>query len=127
MTAEVFRGRLLAESLRTGADVAVPDLRLVRLGRHDVADSVSASQPDVWTFVDVELPGARVTELTAVLEAALRPEDGWYADYQSTSEHVVVFAGRSLRYRKGDAAARAAAVAYGRAAGTPEHQLDWGD
>ena len=56
----------------------------------------------------------------------LRPEDGWYADYPSTTEHVVVFAGRSFRYRKGDAEARAEAVGFGRAAGTPEHQLDWG-
>jgi hypothetical protein len=38
-----------------------------------------------------------------------------------------VFAGRVFRYREGDAAGREEAVAHGRAAGTPEHQLDWGD
>jgi hypothetical protein len=123
----MFRGRLLTESLRAGVDIAVPDLRLIRIGRHDVSGSVSASQPEVWTFVDFELPGTRVDQLASVLTQALLPEDGWYADYQSTTEHVVVFSGRSFRYRKGDTAARAEAVAFGRAAGTPEHQLDWGD
>ena len=104
----MFRGRLLAESLRPGADVAVPGLLLVRLGRHDVSNSVSASQPDVWTFIDFELPDEHVDVLTSVLVESLRPEDGWYADYQSTTD------------------ARAEAVEFGRAAGTPEHQLDWG-
>ncbi|WP_302828585.1 hypothetical protein [Streptomyces sp. BV286] len=39
---------------------------------------------------------------------------------------MIVFAGRYFRYRIGDEAGRAEAVAWGRAAGTPEHQLDWG-
>jgi hypothetical protein len=30
-----------------------------------------------------------------------------------------------FRYRRGDEAGRAEAVAYGRSVGTPEHQLDW--
>jgi hypothetical protein len=123
----MFRGRLLAESLRTGVDVTLPGLRLVRIGRHDVSDSTAPSQPSVWTFLDFELPDDRADELAVLLAHALLPDDGWYADYQSATEHVVVFYGRSFRYRKGDHAARAEAVAFGRAAGTPEHQLDWGD
>jgi hypothetical protein len=55
------------------------------------------------------------------------PDDGWYADFELADEHVVAFAGKVFRYRKGDRAARDEVVAYGRAAGTPEHQLDWGD
>ena len=123
----MFHGRLLTESLRTGVDVTVADLRVTRIGRHDVSASTSTTQPDVWTFVDFEIPDDRVDELTHALSAALRPEDGWYADYRSATEHVVVFAERSFRYRKGDARARAEVVAFGLAAGTPEHQLDWGD
>jgi hypothetical protein len=38
---------------------------------------------------------------------------------------VVVFANRVFRYNKRDHAARHEVLAYGRAAGTPEHQLDW--
>jgi hypothetical protein len=123
----MMRGRILAESLRPGVDITVPDLRLTRLGRHDVSGSVVESQPDVWTFLDFEVPDERADELAAALSGALVAEDGWYADFQSDDEHVVVFSGRVFRYRKGDAAGRAAAVAHGRAAGTPEDQLDWGE
>ena len=123
----MFHGRLLTESLRPGADISVADLHVTRIERVDVSGSTSPTQPDVWTFVDFEIPDDRVDELTAALVAALLPDDGWYADYQSPTEHVVVFAGRSFRYRKGDARARDEALAFGRAAGTPEHQLDWGD
>jgi hypothetical protein len=38
-----------------------------------------------------------------------------------------VFAGQIFRYRAGDEAGRAAAVAYGESAGVPERQLDWDD
>jgi hypothetical protein len=57
----------------------------------------------------------------------LRPGDGWYAEFTVGEDHVVAFAGKTFRYRRGDTAARAEAVAYGRSVGTPEHQLDWGD
>jgi hypothetical protein len=82
----MLTGRLLTESLRVGIDLSVPDLRLVRLGSHDVSASVEADQPSVWTFVDFEAPDDRADQLADAL-----------------------------------------AVAWGRAAGTPEHQLDWGD
>ena len=58
---------------------------------------------------------------------ALEPTTGWYADFRVGADHVVVFAHRVFRYRIGDQPARDEAVAWGRAAGTPEHQLDWGD
>ena len=123
----MLRGRLLAESLRVGADLTVPGLVLTRLGRHDESGSTAGGQPAVWTFVDFAAPDDRADELAAALAGALLPDDGWYADFELADEHVVVFAGRVFRYRKGDRAARDEVVAYGRAAGTPEHQLDWGD
>jgi hypothetical protein len=122
----MFRGRLLAESLRTGVEMTLPGLTLVRISRQDVSDSATPSQPSVRTSLDFELPDDRADELAVLLAHALSPDDGWYADYQSATEHVVVFSGRSFRYGKGDDAARAEAVAFGRAAGTPEHRLDWG-
>jgi hypothetical protein len=70
---------------------------------------------------------ATADELAAALAGALLPDDGWYADFQSADEHVVVFAGRVFRYRRGDADARADVVAYGLSVGTPEHQLDRGE
>jgi hypothetical protein len=123
----VFHGRLLTESLRAGVDLSIPGKLLTRLGRHDVSDTTTPSQPSVWTFVDFEIPDEQADRLAAALAAALLPDDGWYADFRSDEEHVVVFAGRVFRYRVGDAAARALVVEHGRAAGTPERQLDWGD
>jgi hypothetical protein len=57
----------------------------------------------------------------------LRREDDWYADFTVADDHVVVFAERIFRYRRGDTAAGAEAVAYGHKVGTPGQQLDWGD
>lgn len=138
----MIRGRIIAESLRTGTDVRVDGLQLVRLGRHDVSAStlppdgqrdnqeqhgVVDAQPRVWTFVEFEAPSSRADELARALAESLEPDLGWYADFTiDDTERVVVFAGRIFRYRMGDEAARAEAVAWGRAAGTPEHQLDWG-
>jgi hypothetical protein len=121
----MLTGLLLAESLRVGAELAVPDVRLTRLVRRDVSDSVVESQPDVWTFVEFEAPDHRADELAQALAAALIAEDGWYADFDVGPDHVVVFAGRVFRYRNDDEAGHREAVDYGRSAGTPEHQLDW--
>jgi hypothetical protein len=35
------------------------------------------------------------------------------------------WSGKVFRYRRGDEAGSAEAIAYGRSVGTPEHQLDW--
>jgi hypothetical protein len=123
----MLQGRLLTESLRIGAAITVPDLRVTRLGRQDVTDSTSPSQPNVWTFLDFEAPEDCAEELAAALAVALLTDDGWYADFSVGNDHVVVFADRVFRYWKGERQARAEAVSYGRAAGTPEHQLDWGE
>ena len=116
----------MTESLRVGVDVRVPSLRVVRFGRHDVSESTSAGQPGVWTFLDFEAPDEAADELAAALAGALLAGQGWYADFTVGDDHVVVFAGRVFRYAKGDQAGRAAAVEYGRSAGVPDHQLDWG-
>jgi hypothetical protein len=113
-------GRIIAESLRPGADLEVPGLRLVRVGRYDVAGSAVAGQPSVWTFLDVEGPPELFDAVAALLGAP-----GWYADFRDGTDRVVVFPGRAFRYREGDPDGRAAAQEYGRAAGVPEHQLDW--
>src|SRR5690349_10235977 len=121
----MLRGLLLTESLRVGAELAVDDLRVTSLVRRDVSDSVVESQPDVWTFLEYEAPDARADELAEAFARALRPEDGWYTDFSVGDDHVVVFADHVFRYHEGDEAGHAEAVAHGRAAGTPEHQLDW--
>jgi hypothetical protein len=139
----MLKGRLIVESLKTGVDLEISDLCLVRLGRYDVSDSTTpftdggvapsgaagsvAGQPPVWTFLDFEAPDERAGELAQALAAGLESKLGWWADFIVAEDHVVVFADRVFRYRIGDHEAREQAVAWGRAAGTPEHQLDWGD
>jgi hypothetical protein len=110
-----------------GADVAVPDLRVVRLWREDVSAGAVATQPPVWTFLDFEAPEeeAEAEAVASAIAAALLADGGWYADVRTENEHYVVFAARVFRYTKGDAAARDEAVAYGRSVGVPEQQLDW--
>lgn len=121
----MLRGRLLSESLRVGTELAVPDLAVQRLGREDVSSSASPTQPTVWTFIDFEAPDDRADELADALASVLLADGGWYANFEVGDEDVVVFAGKVFRYTKGDHAARQAALAYGRALGIPEHQLDW--
>lgn len=123
----MVRGRLLVESLRLVSDLSVPGLRMVRLHRRDMSGSVAGTQPATWSCIDFEADDEVADLLAGALADALRPEDGWYADFAVADDHVVVFAGQTFRYRRGDAAARAEAVAYGLSAGTPAHQLDWAE
>ena len=123
----MLKGLLLAESLRIGAELRLPGLRLVGVVRRDVSASVSATQPPIWTFVEFEAPDDAAQELAAALARSLLAEGGWYADFAVCDDHVVVFADRIFRYRRGDQAARAEAVEYGKLMGVPEPQLDWGD
>jgi hypothetical protein len=136
----MISGRIIAESLKPGADLRLDGLRLTRLGRHDVSTStlptdertegeqhgVAEGQPAIWTFIDFEAPTELADQLAASLAEALEPELGWYADFTiDDTERAVVFANRAFRYPIGDTTAQAEAIAWGRAAGTPEHQLDW--
>jgi hypothetical protein len=121
----VIGGYVIGESLRPGVVFQPQGLRLLRVSRVDVSESASDSQPRMWTFVEWEADGEDVDGLAQAFAEALEPADGWYADFVAGDERVVVFAGKVFRYRRGDEAGRAEAVAYGRSVGTPEHQLDW--
>jgi hypothetical protein len=121
----MVKGRIVAEGLRPGAALVVPGLELTRVSRVAVS-APGPGQPEVWTLLDVAAPAERAEELAAALSAGLSAEGGWYADFRSGGEHVVVFAGRIFRYAVGDGAGRDEAVAYGRSVGVPDAQLDWG-
>jgi hypothetical protein len=100
---------------------------MARVDRLDVSGGAAPYQPDVWTLLDVEGPDDVADELASTLAAALIEGQGWYADFRVGTEHVVVFPGRVFRYPVGDQAGRDEAVEYGRSAGVPAHQLDWGE
>ena len=87
-----------------------------------------AGQSPIWTFLDFEAPDDRADDLAQALAAALEGETGLWADFVVGGDHVVVFAGRvSFVTASATHALGAESVAWGRASGTPEHQLDGGD
>ena len=120
----MVRGVILAESLRTAAELPL-DGFTVTVVRRDVSGGAVGAQPTIWTFLEIEGPDDRADALADALAGALAAEGGWYADFGVAGDHVVVFAGRVFRYRNGDVAARAEVAEYARGVGVPEHQLDW--
>ena len=119
-----INGTLIAESMRVGASLENLPMRVVKISREDAGD-VIAGQPSRWTFIAFEIPDEHADALAAALGDALSEKGGWYCDFRSADETFVVFAERSFRYRRGDAAARADAEEFGRSVGVPEAQLDW--
>jgi hypothetical protein len=120
----MIEGTLVAESLRPGTELGGMRLAVMKLSRVAAGD-VSAGQPEVWTLIEFEAGEAAAERLAALLAEALDDKPGWYADFRTPHETWVVYRGRIFRYPRGDAAARAEAVAYGRSVGIPEEQLDW--
>jgi hypothetical protein len=119
-----LQGTLIAESLSVGAALDGVALTVSKIWRADVGDA-AAGQPRTWTFVEFEAPEEDAEALAGELEGALQGSGGWYCDFRTGDETFVVFAGRSFRYARGDAAGRAEAAEYGRAVGVPAAQLDW--
>jgi hypothetical protein len=117
-------GTLIAESLQVDAVIDGVRLVVTKIARADVGD-VAAGQPRTWTFIEFEVPDEDVDALARSLETTLRREGGWYCDFRTDAETFVVFAGRTFRYARGDAAGRADATSYGRSVGVPGAQLDW--
>lgn len=133
----MFQGRLIAESCKPEIDIQVSNLRLVRIGRHDVTQSktpaderdqsptpAATGQPAIWTFVDFEGPNEIADDLARAFVNALQPELGWWADFTiDDTERVIVSAGKVFGYRMGDQAASAEAKAWGRWSGCGEYRV----
>jgi hypothetical protein len=121
----MLTGRIIIESLCVGSELRIPGLVTTSISRQDVSSSTAPFQPNVWTLLDFEAPDEAYDALAEGLSGALATNEGWYADFRAGDDHVVVYAGRVFRYRRGDAAGRAEAMEYGRKEGIPENQLDW--
>ena len=117
-------GCLIAESLRVGGTVAEVGLTVTRVSRSE-AGVVEAGQPRIWTFIEFDVADEDGDRLAATLEEALQTSGGWYCDFHSETETIVVFAGRTFRYPRGDIEGRLLVEEYARSAGVPEAQLDW--
>jgi hypothetical protein len=121
----MIEGTIVADSLRMGGELRPAGWRVSRIYRLDMSSDPSETLK-AWTVIDVEADNdAEADGLSRTLAANLETVGGWYADFRVGEDHVVVFAGKVFRYRRGDRDGRAEAVAYGRSVGVPEHQLDW--
>jgi hypothetical protein len=119
----VYEGVLILESLRIGTELSAIPIVVRRISRYDVS-TASTDQPPVWSVLDFEVEDLQAEALARELSGVL-DSPGWYADFHDANETFVVFPGRVFRYPRGDAAARAAAQAFGRGLKIPEPQLDW--
>lgn len=120
----MLAGTLIGESVRRGAHLSWPGVRLRKIYRLDLGESAGAGQPPVWTCIEFEADDEDADGLAQAIAAVLET-GGWYCDFGVGTDHVVIWADRIFRYRNGDVAARAEVEAYGRRVGVPEHQLDW--
>jgi hypothetical protein len=118
-----YRGVLLGESLERGAVIDAP-LTVHRISRAAVGDP-GAGEPREWTIIEFSIATAQANALVSTLSKTLRAAGGWYCDFHSDAEVVVVFRERVFRYRSGDRPARAEVERYARTMGVPESQLDW--
>jgi len=119
----MLEGSLVAESIRPGT--SLDDLRLIvrKIARH-TRDDATEVQPPIWTDIVFEVDEKDADDLARKLAEVL-DTPGWYADFHSGTETVVVYRGKIFRYPRGDAAGRAQAQAHGRSEGVPNCQLDW--
>jgi hypothetical protein len=122
----MLSGTLLAESIRVGPELNIDGLVVTKIFRRHMPNE-PPGMPTAWTFIEFQTEDNRADELAEKLADILIADGGWYADFGVRDQHVVVFAGRVFRYRKGDEAGRAEATEYGLSAGCPADQLDWID
>jgi hypothetical protein len=121
----MLRGGIICESLKPGTTLEGYDLKIVRWSRYEVTGTTEW-QPPIWTLIEFEAPDDESDALALRLskDLALR---GWYANWNSDTQAVVVFPDKVFRYKRGDEKGRAKAQQYGRDCGVPEPQLDWDD
>ena len=122
----MLNGTLIAESLRVGTDLHFDGLVLTSLSRHEEPDE-PPGMPTTWTLLGFEAEDGLADMLAQKLADVLIADGGWFADFGVGDDHVVIFAGKVFRYRKGDVAGRAETAQYGLSVGCPTSQLDWED
>jgi hypothetical protein len=116
-------GYVIAESIRPGAQLEGNAFTLTRIERYSV-DSATLDQPSAWTMIHFEFPEDRAESVANALAAVL-DTPGWYTNFDTLDDKVVIFPGRVFRYPRGDEAAQVEAEAYATTLGIPAQQLDW--
>ena len=125
MKTGTLRGAIICESLKPGTNLDGYELRITKWRRYEVANPAEW-QPSIWTMIEFEAPEDDSDALAIRLSKDLA-SPGWYANWNTHAQAVVVFPDKIFRYKRGDAAGRKRAQKYGADAGVPEPQLDWTD
>lgn len=94
---QTYSGGLIAESLQLGAKLEACPLTVSRFFRSR-AGNREAGQPELWTLIEFEVAVEHVEQLATALAHVLGREGGWYCDFHSEDEVIVVFADRVFRY-----------------------------
>lgn len=116
-------GYIIAESIRPGSQLQGFAFALTSIERYAV-DNATDDQPTAWTMIHFEFPEEQAASVAAALAGVL-DEPGWYTNFDTPEDEVVIFPGRVFRYPRGDQAARAEAEAHARSLSIPASQLDW--
>jgi hypothetical protein len=120
-----LRGAIICESLKPGTVLDGYEMKITKWSRYEVSDATEA-QPATWTLIEFEAPEEDSDALALRLSKDLA-SPGWYANWNTATDAVVVFPDKVFRYKRGDKAGRKKAQKYGLACGVPEPQLDWGE
>ena len=120
-----LRGAIICESLKPGTNLDGYEMRITKWRRYEVPEPAEW-QPNIWTLIEFETPEEDSDALAQRLSKDLA-SPGWYANWNTATQAVVVFPDKIFRYKRGDKAGRKRAQKYGLDAGVPEPQLDWGD
>jgi hypothetical protein len=116
-------GYIIAESIRPGSRLEGFALTLTRVERYSV-DTATDDQPAAWTMIHFEFPEDQAGSVADALADVL-DKPGWYTNFDTDEDEIVIFPGRVFRYPRGDQGSRAEAEAYARTVGIPATQLDW--
>lgn len=119
-----FKGVIIEESL---ADTSVlNDVKILSTKIEPVTDKHKTPWVTRWTLHAVEIPAERATEIAEKISGALDREHNWYADYETDSEHYVVYRDKIFHITdRSDKKQYDAATAYGISIGIPAYQVDF--
>ncbi len=118
-----LRGVLVVESFRPLVTLTDLDLTVSALSRIQPAVR-NPGQPVTWSLIDFEADESAADRLAAAFAETLELGP-WYVDFHTATTTYVVFSGRIFSYPRSDPDGRDRCIAYARAVGVPDSQLDW--